>query len=289
MYAKIFASLYQGTLRGCPDEILVFTNMLATADLTGLVDKHPRAIAEETGISRERVDVAIANLMAPDPESRSPELEGRRIIPMDEHRAWGWQIVNHGKYRSIRSEDDRREANRIAQEKFRNKNKAPEKIVSISKPPSSASKHPSAQSAHTEAEAEAEADTGSAAESKAVGEQKPTRFQEKALPKEWELFATRERPELNPAGVFEQFKDYWAAVPGVKGRKLDWFATWRNWVRTQKTTGGKGNGKFDPHAYSRGKLAQELAAQALGDSVVPPVRNDVPREVHQLISKPRDD
>ena len=30
----------------------------------------------------------------------------------------------------------------------------------------------------------------------------------------------------------EQFMDYWRAVPGVKGRKKDWPATWRRWMRT---------------------------------------------------------
>lgn len=123
IYAKLFSSLYQGTLRGCADEILVFTNLLAHADSTGLVDKHWRAISEETGISEERVRAAIHNLESPDPESRSPEEGGRRILPIDEHRAWGWQIVNHGKYRAIRSEEDRREQNRIAQKKWRDKKK----------------------------------------------------------------------------------------------------------------------------------------------------------------------
>ena len=143
MYVKLFASLYQGTLRGCSDEILVFTNLLAHADMNGIVDKHWRAIAEETGLSRERVEAAIAHLEAPDPESRSPEMNGCRIVKMDEHRAWGWQIVNYTKYRAIRSEDDRREQNRIAQEKWRNKQRISK--ISHDKPPS----------AHTEAEAEA--------------------------------------------------------------------------------------------------------------------------------------
>ncbi len=143
MYAKLFASLYQGTLRGNPDEILVFTNLLAHADATGVVDKHWRAISEEIGISRERVEAAIANLEAPDRESRSPELDGRRIVKMDEHRVWGWRIVNHGKYRAIRDEDDRREQNRLAQERWRNKHSKPRKPIS----------------AQAEAEAEAEADT----------------------------------------------------------------------------------------------------------------------------------
>ena len=29
----------------------------------------------------------------------------------------------------------------------------------------------------------------------------------------------------------DRFRDYWTAVPGAKGRKADWPATWRNWVR----------------------------------------------------------
>jgi hypothetical protein len=44
---------------------------------------------------------------------------------MDEHRDWGWCVVNYVKYRAIRSEDDRREQNRLAQERWRNKNKPP--------------------------------------------------------------------------------------------------------------------------------------------------------------------
>lgn len=30
----------------------------------------------------------------------------------------------------------------------------------------------------------------------------------------------------------EKFMDYWRAEPGAKGRKLDWPATWRRWMRT---------------------------------------------------------
>ena len=122
---KLFSSLYQGTLRGKSDEILVFTNLLAHADQHGIVDKHWKAISDETGLSKARVNKALKTLESPDAESRSPEMDGRRITRMDEHRAWGWQIVNYGKYRAIRSEDDRREQNRLAQERWRNKKNKP--------------------------------------------------------------------------------------------------------------------------------------------------------------------
>lgn len=29
------------------------------------------------------------------------------------------------------------------------------------------------------------------------------------------------------------FRDYWTAVPGARGVKLDWSATWRNWMRRE--------------------------------------------------------
>ena len=53
-----------------------------------------------------------------------------------------------------------------------------------------------------------------------------------SFPKEWEEFCQQTRPELSPVKTFDQFKDYWIAQAGQKGVKLDWFATWRNWVRS---------------------------------------------------------
>lgn len=40
-------------------------------------------------------------------------------------------------------------------------------------------------------------------------------------------------PGLNGPYVAAQFRDYWHAVPGAKGVKLDWDATWRTWCRRQ--------------------------------------------------------
>ena len=54
------------------------------------------------------------------------------------------------------------------------------------------------------------------------------------LPKEWADWAKQERPDLDLRSVGEQFKDYWSAKAGSGATKLDWQATWRNWVRNQK-------------------------------------------------------
>lgn len=67
------------------------------------------------------------------------------------------------------------------------------------------------------------------------------------LPDEWAAWAKEQRPDLNIQDVADRFKDFWIAKAGKDGAKLDWQATWRNWVR-----GSKGSGSFTarPSAHS---------------------------------------
>lgn len=64
------------------------------------------------------------------------------------------------------------------------------------------------------------------------------------LPDDWrpspedQAFCKKERPDLRLSEVTGRFYDYWIAVPGAKGRKIDWSATWRNWVRAEKPGSG---------------------------------------------------
>jgi hypothetical protein len=57
------------------------------------------------------------------------------------------------------------------------------------------------------------------------------------LPDDWEpTQALRDAMDAECPGVdqwaqFVRFKDYWAAQAGAKGRKADWDATYRNWIR----------------------------------------------------------
>ena len=64
------------------------------------------------------------------------------------------------------------------------------------------------------------------------------------LPTDWNpteeqiAFCKEHRKELHPMVVADSFRDYWVAQAGSKGVKLDWDATWRNWVRNQRTVYG---------------------------------------------------
>lgn len=69
------------------------------------------------------------------------------------------------------------------------------------------------------------------------------------LPDAWALWAKTERPDLNHNETAARFADYWHGVPGAKGRKADWLATWRNWVRSEA---GPARRKFDPSSSTAG-------------------------------------
>lgn len=121
MYAKIFTSLWDGSLRGRSDEILVFINLLTHANPAGEVDRHFKAIADETGLPTERVRAAITALESDDPESRSPVEKGKRVTRLDDHRDWGWKIINYDHYRGLVSDHERREKTKERTRKWREK------------------------------------------------------------------------------------------------------------------------------------------------------------------------
>lgn len=68
-------------------------------------------------------------------------------------------------------------------------------------------------------------------------------------------FCVSTRPDLNVNNVADEFRDYWIAVPGAKGKKEDWPATWRNWVRKQFVKQGGSVVKQQPPKQSRMSLA----------------------------------
>lgn len=63
------------------------------------------------------------------------------------------------------------------------------------------------------------------------------------LPTDWAAspeqlaWARAERADIDPAREAASFRDYWHGVAGAKGRKADWEATWRNWIRNSRGSG----------------------------------------------------
>ena len=143
-YAKVFKSLFYGSLVGHSETQLVFICLLTHCDSEGYVELPPSMIATMTGIPEAMVDSSLRDLEGPDPASRTADHEGRRIERVHEFGAWN--VLNYGRYRAMRDEDDRKAQNREAQNRHR-------------QPTSASVSHGQPSSSQAEAEAEADTDT----------------------------------------------------------------------------------------------------------------------------------
>jgi len=216
--------MYDGTLgtRGPWQALVTFQQLIILADRDGVVDMTPEAIARRTTIPLEIITKGLEMLEQPDPDSRSPDEEGRRIVRLSDTRSWGWAITNYAKYRQIRTADDRRAYMR----KYQRDRRA--KLTAVNSVNTRKQNKPIA-----EAEAYAEAERG-------------MRSRGSRLPPDWQpcedlkAWTAKERPDLDLERTIEKFRDYWTAKPGKAGMKLDWMATFRNWVREERRGNGSG-------------------------------------------------
>jgi hypothetical protein len=124
VFAKIFAQIFDSSIAA--DHVVrhVFMDLIVLADRDGVVDMTLDAISRRTNVPEDIVAHAIAELMKPDKKSRSHEESGKRLVPLDSHRDWGWQIVNFEHYRAIRDEESRKTYFRDYKRQYR-KSKAP--------------------------------------------------------------------------------------------------------------------------------------------------------------------
>lgn len=112
MYGKLFEQMYDGTLADNWQALITFQQMIILCDDSGIIDLTPSSISRRTGIPIEHIEAGIKALEDEDPYSRTPEEGGRRIVRLDDHRPWGWRIVNHQKYKQMASYEDKKRADR---------------------------------------------------------------------------------------------------------------------------------------------------------------------------------
>ncbi len=124
MYGKIFDLMYDSTLADDWRALITFQQMIVLCDADGTIDMTPHSISRRTGIPIEHIEEGLKILEAPDPHSRTPDRDGRRIERLDNHRPWGWSIVNHAYYRALQDAESVREQNRIRKQRQREREKA---------------------------------------------------------------------------------------------------------------------------------------------------------------------
>ena len=78
------------------------------------------------------------------------------------------------------------------------------------------------------------------------------------LPQDWGEWALTEGMGRDAIRIeADKFRDYWISVPGAKGRKAHWLATWRNWIR-KAAKDGQRNGHGNGHATDRQKFGAAI-------------------------------
>lgn len=259
MYTKMFRSMYEGTLADDWRALVAFQQLLILADAHGTVDMTVSAIHRTTGIPMDVLGPGIEILQLPDQQSRSPAEEGRRIVPLDPSRARGWRLVNFAYYRGLMSANDKRESDRLRMAAKRDAERQGATGCDMSQKVAGV--------AHTEAEA----DTEDQEQERQRGKPddplpaKPGRDGRRGtrLPDEWQPsdavrdWAKSAFPAVSIDRVLAEFVDYWRAVPGKTGTKLDWDATFRNRIRTVGERAPRGN-----HAQTRESAADRSARLA---------------------------
>jgi hypothetical protein len=108
-FTKLFSSITKSTVWCEPHTtVRVWITMLADCDRRGEVHGSVPGLANLARVTVAECETALATFLAPDPYSRTPDNEGRRI----ETIPGGWRLLNYDHYRGKKDEGAVREQKR---------------------------------------------------------------------------------------------------------------------------------------------------------------------------------
>lgn len=221
MYVKLFNDILFSSIWTEADDVrVVWITLLLMADQDGFVRSTAPGISSASKVSLERTREILVLLESPDPDSRTPDNEGRRIQRTED----GYLVLNYVHYRKIHNEEQRREQSRMRSKDYRDRKAASRYITP--RHATSRTRHAASRTCHAksrQAEAETEAKTD-------------------------------QDPPLTPQGVCESadFDRFWDAYPKKTGKSkaldrwrrlsppldavlkaLEWQTTSEQWTREQ--------------------------------------------------------
>lgn len=226
LYAKIFGTIFTGTLANDPDTRHLFMDLLVLAEPDGTLDMTYESIAAVTRVPLRRVRSGIEKLMMADPGSRRAEHEGRRLVPLD-GRGWGWLIVNAQYYTMLQNASDRRAQTAERVRRYRERHRNAEVT------PSNASNASNARYTETETYTETEKNKGIVPSAP-----RPTL-------EEVTAYCHERRNSVDP----QAWLDHYTSNGWKVGRNP--MKDWRAAVRTWERSGLQGGGATRGHARSR--------------------------------------
>ena len=115
-YTKLFGIIIASSIWDEDDKTrLVWITMLALKDRHHVVNATIKALSLFARVSEPECERALNKFMSPDPSSRTPGHEGRRI----ETVPGGWRILNGEMYAHMLTKEERREYNAEKQAEHR--------------------------------------------------------------------------------------------------------------------------------------------------------------------------
>ena len=137
-FTKLHAGIIHSSVWSESDRTrLVWVTLLAMADRDGVVEASIPGLARAAVVPVPDAEEAVRRLSEPDPYSRTPDHDGRRMEPV----AGGWRLLNYGLYREKASPEEAKAKHRVRQARYMAKKKgsatnsepSPEAVVNAPK------------------------------------------------------------------------------------------------------------------------------------------------------------
>lgn len=195
----------------------------------GFVQAAGAGIIRQAGLDPEEGFAALERLCAEDPESRTTDFGGRRMIRVQ----GGYVVLNFMRYR----DHDHGAAERMRLLRARRRAEAEAETP----PASTGTVTPNSRNSSANVRngsANSDVGRGRGREQRAESQNPPVSPRTGVrLPEDFALTADRRRVAeaegIDPERTFAKFCDHWRAASGANARKRDWDAAWRNWCRTE--------------------------------------------------------
>lgn len=116
MYGKSYEQMYTGSMVGAGLNVFAVWNYIITNTHFGVIELNPKLLNAILGGELSEVEDALEFLSSPDPDSRSKEEEGRRIVREGQFQ---YRVVNWNAYQTMKNDNALRNYNRIKQAEYR--------------------------------------------------------------------------------------------------------------------------------------------------------------------------
>ncbi len=234
-FGKFYSTTFDGSMYGAGLPVFaVWAYVIANTGADHLIELNPKKVADALGGDEQQVRQAIEYLCSPDPDSRNPEYEGRRLVHQTQFK---YYVPSHANYRDNKGAEDRREYMRQYMRNYRQGQQADGDGTDNDKAESPPPEPPKEKPPKPKADKPADK-----TEKPAEPAEKRFKFHQQCqLPADFEItpmvrqWCAKNQHKPRPEDYLQRFMDHFKA----KGtRWKDWDQAFINWIR-EELPGGK--------------------------------------------------